>query len=117
METTLSEDEVTIPKQIQFEDKQTLTESGATTSIKDGGGRTETIPDPNVDYLLAMGKIATGKWFFLRGDFDFDLRINAGPVRRMAANKPNSVWMDFTTLEITVLVGNDLRLTWAVAGD
>ena len=117
IETVLSEDEVSIPKIIQFQETREITESGNSTLIKDGGGRTETIPTATTDYALAMGNIAAGKWFYLFADNDFDLKIDGGTARRVLKDHPSSVHMEFTSLEVSTVGASDLRLTWAVAGD
>jgi hypothetical protein len=64
-----------------------------------------------------MGKITTGKWFYLFADHDFDLKVNGGTAQRMLLGHPISVHMNFTTLTVSTVGAEALRLTWAVAGD
>lgn len=117
IETILSEDEISVPKIIQFQETREITESGNNTLIKDGGGRTETIPTGTTDYAIALGKITAGKWFYLYANNDFDLKIDGGVARRILKDHPCSMHMQYTSLEVSTVGASDLRLTWAVAGD
>jgi hypothetical protein len=117
IDTVLSEDESSSPKQIQFQDNTSFVDAGASLILKDGGGRTETIPTGTSDYALAMGNIAAGKWYYLRGDADFDLKIDGGAARRMIGGFTSSVFMEYAALTISTVGASDLRLTWAIAGD
>lgn len=117
IETILSEDEISVPKIVQFQEARELAEIGDATPIKDGGGRTETIPTGTTDYAIALGNITTGKWFYFYSDQDFDLKINGGTALRILAGRPCTMHLDYTQLEVSTTNASDLRLTWAVGGD
>jgi len=113
---TLSEDDLTNPKEIRFRDADR--ETIEKVIIKEGGGQTQVVEKTTVDFEIPMGKVAAGKWFFLYSDKEFKLKIDDGTARTMAAGKVNEMWISYTSLKISnESTTDDMRLTWAIGGE
>ena len=111
----LSEDDLSNPKEIRFQDRDR--ETTEKTIIKDGGGRSETVVAGTTDWEIPLGNVAQGKWFFLYSDKAFKLKIDNGSDLQVAAGKPCEMFIDFTSLKITNDGTEDMRLTWAIGGE
>ena len=93
----LSEDTLSEPKQIRFSENF---EDVDITLLKESITRHETFPIGV--HAISLGNIALGKFLCLKPDFDVEASINGGALQKFRANKVSKLWVELTSLSLTV---------------
>ena len=109
-EIILSEDTLTEPKEIRFQQEDD--EIDLETLI-DGGGNTKTYPTGT--HSIDLSEITLGKWLYIKADKEITISIDAGPALTLIAGKPSEMWLEFASLSIVTT--EDTRITIAIAGE
>lgn len=114
---TLSVDDLTAPKQIRFQEQQSIVD---TTNISECKVNDEVIPKGSTDYSLPFGQIATAKWLYLVGDKPFTYKLNNSIALTAVPGLPIEMWTEITSVKITTPNGTDdtdVSLNWAIGGE
>jgi hypothetical protein len=93
----ISEDTLSEPKQVRFSE---AFEDIELTLIKESITRTEKFPVGTNS--ISMGNVAQGKFLYIKPAANVSVSMDGGPLMVFRANKATRMWVDFTSLDITV---------------
>lgn len=106
----ISEDEVSVPKQIRFQSDATVEDL---TSVNEVRVATDIFPIATT--VVSMGNIAAGKFIFAKPTLDCTL-VLGGENISLRAGKESKIWADFTTVSIIETTAPN-EITLVIAGD
>lgn len=110
-ETLICEDLAVNPKEIRFKEEF---EDIELELLVECLVRQETFPIGT--YAISLGNIAEGRWLFVKASADLGLSINGGAALTLRGEKTTRLWVNFTSLSITVS-GNATEVLIALAGE
>ena len=93
----LSEDTLSTPKQVRFSEEF---EDVDLSLLKESVTRSEAFPVGT--HAIGLGNIALGKFLCIKPAADLDVSINGAAVQKFRGGKISKLWIEFTTLSITV---------------
>lgn len=107
---TLSEDLSSSPKEVRFSVDEDVID---TSLLVDGLAHTKTYPAGT--YTIDLQELGACYFLYLKGDQQFTFSFDAGVTDiTQRASFPTSMWVNFSTLEITTT--QSTRITIVVAG-
>lgn len=111
----ISEDEVTNPKLIRFEEKEQEIEDktvGETTAlIQDLKVRREKFPSG--DYSISLENLTTARYLYIKADIAITIDFNGDSLpKTLVAGMPSEFWMVFTQLDITTTEDTEITMAW-----
>ena len=111
IELVVSEDNVTSPKKIRFQDK--IESEIDTTLIVD--------LDPHIEtfgvgvFSINISSFTTVNWFYFTADKDITIKFNGNSTAIIfTADKENEMWAQITAIEITTT--ESTRITYVIGG-
>ena len=105
---TISEDAVTEPKSIRFQEDF---EDIDTTLLKEIVVRQETFPIGT--HAISLGNISTGKFLYIKPKKDLQVSINGGANQTFRGGKASKLWMTVTSLSIIPTEAQEVILVCA----